>query len=57
MKEKKKEPPRISALRRLIKTNFSDDAMELMLEHPERESSPIAMAGEYLRGKRKEQRG
>lgn len=32
-----KEPPRISALRKLLKTNFSDDAMELMLEHPERE--------------------
>lgn len=32
-----KEPPRISALRKLLKTNFSDDAMELMLEYPERE--------------------
>nr|DAT31557.1 MAG TPA: hypothetical protein [Caudoviricetes sp.] len=32
-----KEHPRISALRKLLKTNFSDDAMELMLEHPERE--------------------
>ena len=35
--EKKKDPPRINALKRLLKTNFSDDAMELMLEHPERE--------------------
>lgn len=48
-----KEPPRISALRKLLKTNFSDDAMELMLEYPERE-----FTYRYGRGvsKRKEER-